>query len=540
AVQTTTARVKIEAVGNIYFDISDVNFAITNLSPNLTPYQPAGWSDKIVVSNAPGGSTDSSPLRTTDTLYVDWAVINSGVGPTGSTFFIRLLVDGVERASWVSEPPLGVNFYNYILDYQLGQLGAGTHTVKIVADSTGAVSESNESDNEYTKTINVVAPSTVQLGGAALSVSEGAGVATVTVTRGGVTSGPAAVNDVTTDAAGASNCALVSGAASSRCDYVTAVGTLNFAANETSKAITIPVVNDSYAEGSENLTVTLSAPSGVALGSPAAATLTITDNDVANGSNPLSQSGFFVGQHYLDFLNRPADSSGLAFWSNEINSCGGVQSCVDVKRINVSAAFFLSIEFQETGYLVYRAYKAAYGNLPGAPVPVTLGEFMPDTQAIARGLVVGQVGWQNVLEANKQNFLNEFVQRARFNAAYPAAMTAAQFVDTLNARAGGPLSAAERNQLVSELAAGTRTRAQVLRAVAEDPDLHSAETNRAFVLMQYFGYLRRNPNDAPDADFAGYNFWLGKLNQFGGNFVNAEMVKAFITSTEYRTRFGPN
>jgi hypothetical protein len=79
----------------------------------------------------------------------------------------------------------------------------------------------------------------------------------------------------------------------------------------------------------------------------------------------------------------------------------------------------------------------------------------------------------------------------------------------------------------------------VLRSVAENADLKAAEFNKAFVLMQYFGYLRRNPNDAPDSDFAGFNFWLGKLNQFGGNFVNAEMVKAFITSIEYRQRFAP-
>jgi hypothetical protein len=80
-------------------------------------------------------------------------------------------------------------------------------------------------------------------------------------------------------------------------------------------------------------------------------------------------------------------------------------------------------------------------------------------------------------------------------------------------------------------------RAAVLRQFAEDADLQRNEFNRAFVLMQYFGYLRRNPDDAPDADFTGYNFWLSKLNQFGGNFVQAEMVKAFITSDEYRHRF---
>jgi hypothetical protein len=118
-------------------------------------------------------------------------------------------------------------------------------------------------------------------------------------------------------------------------------------------------------------------------------------------------------------------------------------------------------------------------------------------------------------------------------------MTPAEFVATLNLKAGSPLSQSESNQLVSALSTGTKTRAQVLRAVAEDPDLNNAEFNRAFVLMQYFGYLRRNPNDPQDTDYTGYDFWLTKLNQFNGNYINAEMVKAFINSDEYRHRFGP-
>jgi hypothetical protein len=118
-------------------------------------------------------------------------------------------------------------------------------------------------------------------------------------------------------------------------------------------------------------------------------------------------------------------------------------------------------------------------------------------------------------------------------------MTAAQFVDTLNANAGNPLSATERNQLVNDLATNAKTRAEVLRTVAESQGLKDAEFNRAFVLMQYFGYLRRNPNDPQDSDHTGYDFWLTKLNQFNGNYINAEMVKAFITSIEYRQRFGP-
>ena len=117
-------------------------------------------------------------------------------------------------------------------------------------------------------------------------------------------------------------------------------------------------------------------------------------------------------------------------------------------------------------------------------------------------------------------------------------MAEAEFVDKLNNNAGNPLSEMERNQLVSDLGAGTKTRAQILRAVAENQKLAQTEFNRAFVLMQYFGYLRRNPNDAPDSNFDGYNFWLTKLNQFNGDFVQPEMVRAFIDSSEYRQRFG--
>jgi len=123
-------------------------------NPNLTPYQPEGWTDKIVVSKTTGTNTDSSPLYTTDILYVDWAVINNGsvVTPTGYT--VALYVDSVLKATW-SAPPLDVNYYHFGYDYSIGSLAVGTHTIKIVADSTGVISESIEGDNEYTKTITV-------------------------------------------------------------------------------------------------------------------------------------------------------------------------------------------------------------------------------------------------------------------------------------------------------------------------------------------------------------------------------------------------
>ncbi|HVS82832.1 MAG TPA: hypothetical protein VHE60_13965 [Pyrinomonadaceae bacterium] len=237
------------------------------------------------------------------------------------------------------------------------------------------------------------------------------------------------------------------------------------------------------------------------------------------------------------FLNREPDTDGEAFWTSGILSCGGDPQCVEVARINDSAAFYLSIEFQQTGYLVYRTYKAAYGNLPDALVPVRFNEFLPDTREIGRGVIVNQPGWDQVLENNKQAFMSEFVQRDRFPSAFPATMSADQFVDALNQNAGNPLSQTERDNLVSDLSSGVKTRADALRAVAENSNLVNAEFNRAFVPMQYFGYLRRDPNSGPDSDFSGYNFWMNKLNAFNGDFVQAEMVKASIESTEYRQRF---
>jgi hypothetical protein len=262
--------------------------------------------------------------------------------------------------------------------------------------------------------------------------------------------------------------------------------------------------------------------------------------------NPIDCAEFFVRQHYLDFLNREPDATGQAFWTNEIALCSGDQSCIEAKRVNVSAAFFLSIEFQQTGYLVYRTYKGSYGTLPGMPVPIRLSEFLPDTQQIGQGVIVNQTGWEQVLENNKLAFNSEFVQRSRFTSAFPTSMTPTEFVDKLFANAGLTPAGADYLAALNEFGSATNSadvvaRARALRRAAENTTLAQQEFNRAFVLMQYFGYLRRNPNDPPEAtlDFQGYNFWLNKLNSFNGDYTGAEMVKAFITSGEYRQKFGP-
>jgi len=363
------------------------------------------------------------------------------------------------------------------------------------------------------------------------------------VNRVGDTSGSATVDYSSADVT-----------ASERSDYIKAIGTLYFGPGEVSKSFGVLINEDSYVEGNEVFNLTLSNPVNVALGSPSITAVTIIDDPTEPSTNPLDDPRLYVGQHYHDFLNRQPDQSGWDFWTNQISACGVDLGCAEVYRINVSAAFFLSIEFQQTGYLVERVYKTAYGDASGTStfngthqlaIPVVrFNEFLSDMGRIGQGVVVLAPGWEQLLESNKQAYAREFVQTARFTTAFPTTMTPTEFVDKLNQNAGNVLSASERTTAIGLFAGAhdssdVTARAQALRQVAEDPDLVNGEFNRAFVLMQYFGYLRRNPNDPQDTDYTGYDFWLTKLNQFNGNYVNAEMVKAFLSSGEYRQRFGP-
>jgi hypothetical protein len=375
----------------------------------------------------------------------------------------------------------------------------------------------------------------VRFSSTSLTVKEGVNrSAVITVERTGDVSGPMTVQYET-----------ISNSAFDRWDFTAASGTLRFASGESSKNVPVLITDDAFAESTESFFVRLHNPTGGFLGTPSFMSVFVEDNDASDGPSPVRgdsfDTDFFVRQHYADFLNREPDPQGLAFWKNQIDECTNEQ-CKEVRRINVSAAFFLSIEFQQTGYFVYLLQQAAFG--VGERLPQ--GTFLADTREIGRGVVVGAQGWEQKLAANKQAFADEFVERPQFLAQYPQTLTAAQYIDALLANTGDPrnpaagaaLSQAERDQLISRLSSGAATRAQVLQTVAENAEFQRRQFNKAFVLMQYFGYLRRSPNDTPDTDFSGYDFWLGKLNQFNGNFINAEMVKAFISSIEYRGRFG--
>ncbi|MCA1618363.1 MAG: DUF4214 domain-containing protein [Acidobacteria bacterium] len=358
------------------------------------------------------------------------------------------------------------------------------------------------------------------------------------VLRGGLTTTRAVVDIASHD-----------GTAKQKGDYTIVVGRLVFEAGETEKTFQVLVNEDGYAEGPESATLILQNPQNGTLGAPSTATLQIVDDTPeATGANPIDDSRTFVCTHYHDFLYRQADQAGEDFWTQGIESCGNNAQCRVEKRVDVSTAFFLSIEFQTTGYFVIRTHKAAFGNEKFTPRYTV---YLRDLREISEGVVVGQPGFQARLEANRQRYLEDLVTRPEFVSQFPVGMTAQQFVDKLFANAGASPSAAERNAAMAAYGAGdTAGRAAAVKSVADSDTVYAALYNPSFVLMQYFGYLRRNPDDAPDGNFSGYDFWLNKMNQFsipGENVRNesvalarvrrAEMVRAFIESFEYRRRF---
>ncbi|HSQ25192.1 MAG TPA: Calx-beta domain-containing protein, partial [Pyrinomonadaceae bacterium] len=374
----------------------------------------------------------------------------------------------------------------------------------------------------------------ISLSQSTYNVNEATGFVDITVNRTNDLSQAVSVDYSTDDTGAPVACGSNNGHASARCDFTTAIGTLQFAAGESQKTFTVLVNQDSFTEGSEMFTVSLSNATGGALwASPSSATITITDSAVGSTpANLIDDPTFFVRQHYHDFLNREPDAPGLAFWVNQLTSCGNDVACLEVRRLNVSASFFLSIEFQQTGATSYLTNIVAFNSMP------TFNRFEADSQALGRGYIFTAPGSAAVLEANKVAYFNKFVSRSDFLAIY-GGLTNAQYVDQLIANTGVGFDQSTRAALFNGLDSGAETRATVLRKIVETPSFLQAQTNRMFVLMEYVGYLRRHPSDPPDNNLNGYNFWLTKLNQFNGNYIDAEMVKAFLSSIEYRQRFGP-
>jgi hypothetical protein len=552
----------VDAAGNVYVSGTTRSGCFPASSPYVAPqtcpsgtvakqflvkFAPAGdallFSKKMLVLSGPGGSLRVEPSGLSTVAWTCLRKIFSDVcvnreSPAGETLYTTFLGGAnADTASGVAADGAG---HVYL---------AGTTLSNDFPTTPGSHSPAyNPSPDSFVSKFSTADPE-VQFGGGSTiyahvvyEVGEGDDKVTARVERSGNLSAAFSVDFAT-----------VEGTAGSRSDYTAATGTLHFAPYETAKTFDVFITDDAHGpEGLESFALRLSNPTdGAVLGANSGPVVLLSDNDAADGQNPVVPPGFdaefFVRQHYRDFLGREPDPQGLAFWSAEFAQCAGEARCLEAKRINVSAAFFLSIEFQETGYLVHLAHKAAYAFAlsPGVPntVPVVrLSEFLPDARALGEGVAVGQGDWRVRLEANKEAYMLDFVARPRFLSTYPLSMTATQFVNKLDQSAFFVLSPAEHAALVAELdpaPADPQRRASALRKVAEHPTLRRREFNNAFVLMEYFGYLRRNPDDPPDTNYAGWRFWLSKLEQFKGDYVAAEMVKAFLDSGEYRRRFGP-
>ena len=361
-------------------------------------------------------------------------------------------------------------------------------------------------------------------------VDEGDGRAYLTVVRTGDVSGAASVDYATVDDPASVRCDVVNGTAYARCDYVTTVDTLRFAPGEARKTFSIPVIDDAFAEGTEHLTVRLSRPVNAALGAPGAATMHLDDNDQIVAANPILNSDFFVRQQYLDFLSREPEQSGYLAWLGVLANCSDVKANPACDRLSVSASFFRSQEFQLKGYFVYLFYQVSLNRRP------EYAEIVTDMRA-----VTGQTPPE--VYAKRTAFADNWNGRAEFVNLY-GALSPDGYVDALMSRYGlsqittidptnpdGTNSVTlSRSELKSRLAAGSLTRAQVLRALAQSREVDAVEYNGAFVAMQYYGYLRR----APEED--GYNAWLRYLTAHPDD--ARTMVNGFMNSAEYRLRFG--
>jgi uncharacterized repeat protein (TIGR01451 family) len=384
------------------------------------------------------------------------------------------------------------------------------------------------------------------------SVNEGAGFVTIRVDRTGDLSVPVTVDYATNDFTGVpapdlqpAHCEVASPSASSKCDYTTAGGRLRFAASETFKTIQLSIVDDVYQEGDETLSMSLSNPSIGSVASPSTTVITIQSNDTTppnSNTNPYLDNAFFVRQQYLDFLLREPDTTGYNSWLGILNGCnpnkGFLGAPPECDRVQVSSAFFRSTEFGERGYWVYRFFTASLGRRP------LYAEFTPEMRRLSGLKSAADLG------ADEADFINGFMQRPEFTTIYNGitdAGHASAFISRLEEKAGVTLPATvpptqpgqppqyNRQDLIDRMQNGTLTPAQTLRAFVEQKTVWDAYFFKAFVAMEYFAYLRRDPEPA------GYNDWVDVLTNGRGTHPPGDyrhLVFGFIYSEEYRERFG--
>jgi hypothetical protein len=366
--------------------------------------------------------------------------------------------------------------------------------------------------------------------------------ASINVTRTGDTTGAVTVEYATLDDQAAVPCDpnikngnqnFPQGTAYARCDYATTIDTLTFNPGETTKTFTVPLINDVFQEGNETFRIGLSNAQGATLGTVTTAIVTIQSEDLAPPTtNPINQISFFVRQHYLDFLDREPETGEP--WSAVLTNCAqniysGPEVNSNCDRIAVSGAFFGSPEFRIKGLFVFLHYKAVFGSANNPLYVPEYTEFTTDARRVS-GVTAEEV------IAKRLDFTEDFLARTSVANVF-AGTTNEAFVDRILGNLGitmtnpDPATGETRNSLVNALNANTKSRAQVLRLIVESTEAIAAQFNRAFVAIQYYGYLRRTP------EATGYEANLNALNTTNNS---RQLINGFLNSIEYRLRFGAN
>lgn len=485
------AEILVTSPNALYFSVNLTNSAADDITPSWSPdgskiafSTNRDGNYEIYVMNADG----SNPQRLTNNAGADRSPSWS---PDGSQIVFSSDRDGNDEI--------------YVMS------ASGSNVMRLT----------NNSLADVTPTWRKKVPPQLQFSAPNFQVSEGVSSATINVTRTGDVSRSVSVNYATLDDPAEVRCDNNTdnhGAAYARCDYATTIDTLTFATGETTKSFSVPIFDDAHTEGEETVQLLLSSPKGASLGQRTA-TLTIVDNDPVAAVNPLNSSSFFVRQHYLDFLSREPEGSGLTAWMSVLDNCSDVNNNPTCDRLTVSSSFFRSDEFQLKGFYVFKFYQLTLGRLP------TYAEISVDMRR-----VTGQTA--DEVFAKRDAFAKDWTQRQEFRDRFDK-LNDSDFLDRLLRTAGlEQLSGTvTRQSLINDLVAAQKTRTDVLRALVEHPDLDAVEYNAAFVAMQYYGYLRRTP------ETEGYNAWLGYLNAHPTD--SRTMVNGFMNSAEYRLRFGP-
>jgi hypothetical protein len=470
--------------------------------PTVRPFTAAssanGRFTVITQNGCPWSATTTAP----------WITITEGTGAMSGTGRVRYTVAANDTNAT-----------------RVGTINVGGQTHTVTQTSVGTTPQIQFSGNaEFT-----------------VSENDGSRAAVITVTRTGDTAGAATVEYATLDDQAAVPCdpnikdgnnPFPQGTAYARCDYATTIDTLTFDRGETTKTLRVPLINDVFQEGNETFRIGLSNPQGATLGTLTTALITIQSEDLAPPTtNPINQTSFFVRQHYLDFLDREPEAGEP--WTGVLNRCGniftGPEANTDCDRIAVSGAFFGSPEFRIKGFFVFLYYKAVFGSANNPLYVPEYNEFVTDARRVS-GVTAEEV------IAKRLDFSEDFLARTAVANVFSGTTNEA-FVDRVLSNLGitltnpDPATGETRNSLVNALNANTKSRAQVLRIIVESTEAIAAQFNRAFVAIQYYGYLRRTPEPQ------GYQNNLNALNATNNS---RQLINGFLNSIEYRLRFGAN